>query len=271
MSHWHEISNFPFLGGYISQNQNVTLTWDCHIGSCLNLPSWSSEVEHNPKMSISFFLAGEGWWMGFESIDQPSWSSEVECNPKMSISFFWLERGGGWGLSPSTSPADHQKLNVIQKWAFHFFGWRTPSATPLQPKKWNARFWITFNFWWLAGMVNGLEPHLPPLSSQKNEMLIFGLHSTSDDQLGWSMDSNPIHHPSPAKKNEMLIFGLHSTSDDQLGWSMDSNPIHHPSPAKKNEMLIFGLCSTSDDQLGKFKQLPMWQSQVNVTFWFWLM
>ena len=96
-------------------------------------------------------------------------------------------------------------------------------------------------------------------------MLIFGLHSTSDDWLGWLMDSNPIHHLSPAKKmkcsfvdyvqllmiswlvnglephppslssqkNEMLISGLCSTSDDGPGWSMDSNLIHHPSPAKK--------------------------------------
>ena len=62
--------------------------------------------------------------MGFESTNQPGRSSEVERNPKMSILFFWLERGGGWGLSPSTSPADHQKLNVIQKRAFYFFGWR---------------------------------------------------------------------------------------------------------------------------------------------------
>ena len=62
--------------------------------------------------------------MGLESIDQPGRSSEVERNPKMSILFFWLKRGGGWGLSPSTSPADHQKLNIIQKQAFYFFGWR---------------------------------------------------------------------------------------------------------------------------------------------------
>ena len=74
----------------------------------------SSEVERNLKTSISFFLAGEGWWTGFESIDQPSRSSEVERNPKLSILIFWLERGGRWGSSPSTSPADHQKLNVIQ-------------------------------------------------------------------------------------------------------------------------------------------------------------
>ena len=110
-------------------------------------PGRSSEVKHNPKMNILFywlerggrwgsspstspadhqklnviqkrafnFLAGEGWWMGFESIDQPDQSSEVECNPKTSISFFWLEMGGRWGLSPSASPTDHQKLNVIQK------------------------------------------------------------------------------------------------------------------------------------------------------------
>ena len=75
----------------------------------------SSEVECNPKMSISIFLAGEGCQMGFESINQPGHSSEVEHNPKMSISFFWLERGGRWGSSPLTSLADHQKLNVIQK------------------------------------------------------------------------------------------------------------------------------------------------------------
>ena len=71
---------------------------------------------------------------------------------------------------------------------------------PSRAKKWNAHFWITFNFWWSGQLVDGFEPHLPPLSSLKNEMLIFGLHSTSDDQPGWSMDSNTICYPSPAKK-----------------------------------------------------------------------
>ena len=42
-----------------------------------------------------------------------------------------------------------------------------------------------FNFWLLTGLANGLKPHLPPLSSQKNKMLIFGLYSTSDD---WPSD-----------------------------------------------------------------------------------
>ena len=48
--------------------------------------------------------------------------------------------------------------------------------------------------------VDGLEPHLPPLSSQKNEMLIFGLRLTSDDRLGWSMNSNPSTTPLQPKK-----------------------------------------------------------------------
>ena len=45
-----------------------------------------------------------------------------------------------------------------------------------------------------------------PLSSPKNEMLIFGLRSTSDDRPGWSMDSNPICHFSPAKEMKCLFL-----------------------------------------------------------------
>ena len=92
---------------------------------------------------------------------------------------------------------------------------------------------MTFNFWWSPGLVDGLQPRPTPLSSQKNEMLIFGLHSTSDDWPGWSMDSNPNPPHLSSQKNEMLIFGLCSVSGDQPDWSMDSNPICHPSQAKK--------------------------------------
>ena len=140
-----------------------------------------------------------------------------------------------------------------------------PIHHPSPAKKWNAYFWIMFNFWWLVRLVNGLKSHLPPLSKQKNDMLIFVLRSTSDDWSGWSMDSNPIHLPSQAKewnahfwitfkfwslvglvdglephlqplssqKSEMLIFGLCSTSDNQPGCSMDSNPICNLFPTNK--------------------------------------
>ena len=55
-----------------------------------------------------------------------------------------------------------------------------------------------------------------PLQS-KNEMLIFGLHSTSDDQPGWLMDSNPICHPSPAKK--MKCSFLDYFQPLMIGWA----------------------------------------------------
>ena len=136
------------------------------------------------------------------SDDQPGWlmDSNPICHPspanKKKCSFL-----------------DYDQLLMISQagqWT------QTPSATPLQPKKWNAHILIMFNFWWLAGLVNGLEPHLPPLSSKINEMLIFWLCSTSDDWPGCSMDSNPSS-TSLLPKNEMVIFGLHSTSNDQLG------------------------------------------------------
>ena len=151
-------------------------------------------------------------------------------------------------------------------------GWwtQTPSVTPLQPKEWNACFWITFNFWWLARLVDGLEPHLPPLSSQKNEMLIFGLHSTPDDRPGWLIDLNPIYHLSPATKMKCSFLDyVQLLMISQAGrWTQTASatPIQ-PKKMKcsfwitfnfwwsaglvqpKNEMLIFGLHSTSDDQL----------------------
>ena len=50
-------------------------------------------------------------------------------------------------------------------------------------------------------------------------MLVFGLHSTSDDQLNnlsEESQSKCEKRPPKSSKNEMLIFGLRSTSDDQL-------------------------------------------------------
>ena len=107
---------------------SILIFWLERGGGWGSSPSTSPANHHKlnviQKQVFNFFFTGEGWWKGFESIDLPSRSSEVKCNPKMSILFFWLERGGRWGLSSTTSPADHQKLNVIQKWAFYFFGKR---------------------------------------------------------------------------------------------------------------------------------------------------
>ena len=177
-------------------------------------------------------------------------------------------------------------------------------------KEWNANFWITFNFWWSAGPVDELESHLPPLSSQKNEMLILGLLSISGDHPGWSMDSNAIHHPSPAKewnanfwitfnfwwsvglvngleshllplskqKNDMLIYVLRSTSDDWPGWSMDSNPICNLSATKNMKCLFLDYVQLlMISQAGRRTQTPSatsfqpkkWNAHFCIMFNFW--
>ena len=77
-------------------------------------------------------------------------------------------------------------------------------------------------------------------------MLVFGLCSTSVDQLGWLMDSNPLCHPSQANKMkcsfldyiQLLMTGRAGQWTRTLSATLSS---------QKNEMLIFGLRSTSDD------------------------
>ena len=207
-----------------------------------------------------------GWSMDWNPVHHPSPAKKMKCSfldyvqllmigwagrwtktpsttslqPKKWNAHFWITFNFWWsarlvdGLKPHLPPLSSQK-NEMLIFGLHstlMTGWtgqwtQTPSTTPLQPKKLNDHFWIMFNFSWLAGLVNGLKPHLPPLSSQKNEMLVFGLRSTSEDWPGRPMDMNPIHHPSPTKKLKCSFL------DYVLGWSMDLNPICHPSPAKK--------------------------------------
>ena len=146
-------------------------------------------------------------------------SSATPLQPKKLNACFWITFNFWWSaglvdvLKPCLPPLSSQKmkcpfLDYIQFLMISWAGrWTwTLSTTPLQSKKWNAHFWIMFNFWWSAWLVDGLEPHLPPLYSKKNKMLIFGLCSTSDDWPGWSMDSNPIRHPSPANKIKCSFF-----------------------------------------------------------------
>ena len=191
--------------------------------------------------------------MNLNPICHPSPAKKMKCSFLHYVQLLMIGRAGRW------------------TW--------TPSATPLQPKKLNACFWIMFNFWWSARLVNGLKPHLQPLSNQKNDMLVFGLCSTSDDWPGWSMDLNPICYPSPAKKMKCLFLDYvqllmisragqwiqtpSATSLQPKKWyacfSIMLNfwwlarlvdglePHLLPLSSQKNEMLVFGLCSTSDD------------------------
>ena len=161
---------------------------------------------------------------------------------KMKCSFFGLHSTSddwpGWVMdsNPIHLPSLVKKmkcsfLDYIQLLMIGQAGWRTqtPSTTPLQPKKWNPHLWITLNFWWSAGLVDGLKPHLRPLSSQKNEMLIFWIMFNFWWSAGLVNGLKP--HPPPlfSQKSEMLIFVLHSTSDvgqtGQWTWISSTTPL----------------------------------------------
>ena len=157
------------------------------------------------------------FWIMFTSDDQPSWlmDSNFVCHPspakEMRCSFLYyvqllmISWAGRWTRIPSATPFQPKQwnahfcitfniwcwpdwsmdLNLIhhpspaKKMKCSFLGYvqllmisrvvqrtQTPSASPLQPIKWNAHILIMFNFWWSARLVDGLKPHLPPLSSQ---------------------------------------------------------------------------------------------------------
>ena len=180
---------------------------------------------------------------------------------------------------------------------------RTPSTTALQPKNMKCSFLDCVHFWWSTGLIDELEPHLPLLSCQKNEMLIFWLRSTSDDQPGWSMDSKPICHPSPANKMKCFFLDcVHFWWSARLADGLEPHlaPLSsqkyecsflyyiqllmlarlvdglkpHPPPlsSQKNEMLLFGLCSLlMISQAGRWTQTPfttpLQPKKLNTHFW----
>ena len=158
-----------------------------------------------------------------------------------------IGRAGQWTRTPSTTPLQPKKmkcsfLDYIQLLMICLADWWTwtPSATPLQPKKWNAHFSIMFNFWWSARLVDGLKPHLPPISSQGNEMLIFVLHSTSDvGQTGqWTRTLSTIPLQ-PIKWNGHFWITFNFW---WLAGLVDGLKLHPPPvSSQKNEMLIFVL------------------------------
>ena len=196
------------------------------------------------KWNAHFWITLNFWWSaglvdGLEPHLPPLSSQKNEMLTFGLRSLWMISQAGQWTQTPSTTPLqpkkmkcsflDYVKLLMISQagqWT------QTTSATPLLPKKWNAHFSNTFNLWWSARLVDGLKPHLPPLSYQKNEILIFGLCPTSDvGQTGqWTQtpSTTPLH---PKKLNPYfcITFNFWCWPD----WSMDSNPIHHPSPANK--------------------------------------
>ena len=208
----------------------------------------------NPHFWIMFTSDNlPGWLINLNPICPPSPTKKIKCSIFNYVQLLMISQADRWT--------------------------QTPSATPLQPIKWNAHLWITFNFWWSAGLVDGLKPHMPPLSSQKHEMLIFVLHSTSDVgqacQWTWTPSTTPLQ---PKKWNapfldyaQLLLIGwaewwtrtpfttplqpkkwnAHFCIMFNFWWSaglVNGLKPHLPAlSSQKYEMLLFGLRSTSDD------------------------
>ena len=170
-------------------------------------------------------MPGEGWQTGFESIEQPGRSSEVECNPKMSILFFWLERCGRWGSSPSISLAEHQKFNVIQKWAFYFFDWRTVADgfesidQPGQSSEVQCNPKMSILFFWLERCGRwGMSSMTSPANHQKlNVIQKWAFYFLAGER--WQMGFESIAHPGWSSKVErnpnmsILFFGCRGVAD----------------------------------------------------------
>ena len=146
-----------------------------------------------------------GWVMDSNPIHHPSPAKKMKCSFLDYIQLLMIGRAGQWTQTPSTtrllpkewnphfcitlnsddqpgwlmdsnpihhpSPAKTMKCSFLDYVQLLMISWVcrwtwTPFTTPLQPKKWNAHFWVMFNFWWLVGLFDELKPHLPPLSSQ---------------------------------------------------------------------------------------------------------
>ena len=136
------------------------------------------------------------FWLCSSSDDWPGWSMDSKKNEMLILGLCSL------------------LMICLADW----WTW-TPSATPLLPKKWNAQFSITFNFWWSAGLVDGLKPHLPTLSSQKHEMLNFVLHLISDVGQICQWTQTPSTTPlQPKKWNASFLDYIQLLMIGRAGW-----------------------------------------------------
>ena len=211
----------------------------------------------NAHFWITFTLDDRpGWSMDSNPIHHSSPANKMKCSFLDYIQLLMISQAGQWNRTPSASPLQPKKmkcyfLDYIQLLMIGRAGQWTQisSSTSLQPKKRNAHFWITFNFWWSAGLVNGLEPHPPPVSCQKIEIFIFVLCWTSDDQPGWCMDSNPICHPSPAKKMKCSFLDFVQLLMISQAGQWTQTPSATPLLPKKWNA-HFWIAFTSDDWLG---------------------
>ena len=121
------------------------------------------------------------WWsMDSNPTRHPSPTKKMKCSFLDYIQLLMIGRAGQWIQTPSATRLQPEKWNAYFWITFNFW-WSARLINGLKPhppalssqKKWNAHFWITFTFWWSAELVDGLKPHLPPLSRHKIKCSFF--------------------------------------------------------------------------------------------------
>ena len=147
------------------------------------------------KMKCFFLDYVHFWWSAW-LIDElephlpPLSYQKMKCSIFNYVQLLMIGWAGKWTQTPSFTPllpknemlifwlCSTSDVGQTGQWT------QTPSTTPSPANEMKCSFLDYVHFWWSARLVDGLKPHLPPLSRQKNEMLIFWLCSTSDDWPG---------------------------------------------------------------------------------------
>ena len=143
-----------------------------------------------------------GWSMDSNPICHLSPAKKMKCSFLDYVQLLMIGWAGRWTQTPS--PAKIMKcsfLDYIQLLMISWAGqWTRTLSPPVSSQKMKCSFLDYIQLLMIGWLVNGLEPHLPPLSSHKKKMLIFGLHSTSDDQLAGQWTRTPSATPLQPKK-----------------------------------------------------------------------
>ena len=229
-----------------------------------------------------WWLAGLSWWT-LTSSATPLLPKKWNAHFLIMFNLWstWLVNGLKTHLPPLSSQKNEMLIFglCIQLLMIGRAGWwtETPSTTPLQPKKWNAHFWITFNFWWSARLLNGLKPHLPPLSSQRMKSSFLDYIQLL--MIGRASWGNQTPSTTPFQPKKMKCFFLDYVPFWLSARLVDGLVPHLPAlSSQKNEMLTFGLCSLRmTSQAGRWTQTPSitrlqpikWNAHFLIMFNFW--
>ena len=187
--------------------------------SDLSNESWPKCNKRPPKSSKNEMLifglcsTSDDWLSDLSDESQPKCEKGPLIHKKVN-SYFWITFNFWWSAEQSEwqkstkmqkRPLSHQKikcsfLDYVQLLMICRVIWVTKvncnaNKGPLSHQKINSHFWITFNFWWSAEQSEWQKSttmQKRPSKSSKNEMLIFGLCSTSDD---WPSDLSDESQP----------------------------------------------------------------------------